>query len=628
MWFFHHAGQDYGPVTLEQLQGMLASGQLTAAHFVRRETDTQWIAAGSIATLREEPVAAPSSAAASNSAAASGTATKKPPVKKPAVPPVRKPAAAPPPPPPPKIAAPPAAPVMPVAAVRAVAVQAVPVQAAPVQGAAAVPVYGQPAYAQPAYAQPAYGQPIPQAMPVAMPHQAMPHQAVPVAMPLQGAIPAGIPAGRAVAMPTAIPAGVAVVRPATGIAPVMVAPAKVSPVSPATASSRPAADAVVPAKKGANNAIILTVLACTILGVAVVGGILVATSGGDVAEVPAEPLPEEATVVAAPMGEEATLPPASVAAANGEATTPATEPTATATVDAPATPAAPASAAAALLAQVKSFAKPQSKLGFRSSTGPGCRVEFTQAFISSSATPTRMSHSAASTPNTVGGRMIFVELSVSNTSQEPLHYTGWNNTGIVATTDGTPLTPVPRDKTPTVTRLDKMEIDAGRTVIDTLVFEAPAALPASIKIVLPQESIYSNKTGVFAWEIPQQTLFEEPVPDLLRSNDIGGMPAENGGAPMLSKEQLDKQFADSLKANDELKPTNLSDQGKEPVKPGTAPPTADPAMQKPAEAMKPGETRPDETKPGEMKPDEPKPADPAAPAMIEKPKLQIDPVKP
>lgn len=599
-WFFHHGGQDYGPVSTEQLSQLLAAGQLTPEHPVRRASDAQWMPAASFAELRS--TAAPAAAAAPEAKA-------KPPVKKPP----QRVAPAPPPPPPPA-AAPPAA-----MAPRPVAPMAMPLPPGAIPAGGAVPVGG----------------PVPV------------RAAVPMAMPLAHGAPVAIARPVAVVPSSAVPltaAPLAAVRvaavQAVGAQPTYAQPGYAQPgyAAPQPAATSAASGAAERPKKKNHQLIILTVLAAAMLGVAVVGGVLIATSGGKEEQLSDASSDTSSTIDAdePSSGNVASSDPSSPPTAETSATTPpatpAADPGATASSEpaAPGVSETPAAAPAgnqeiaALLAQIKSFGTPKSTLGISGKSGRLCKLSFHQAFISSSATPVRMTSSAASVPSAVGGRMLFIELRIQNTSPETITYEGWNETAVAIHSDGTKLELVPRDKTPTVTRATKMELDPGREITDTLVYVAPATLPTSIKLILPQSTLIAKATRYFAFEIPQQTLFEEPVPDILRTNDIGDGSMRPSGPPILSQEAIDKQIAEAMKNNPELQSTIKNDQGKEPVKPGTP---AAPGMVPPAGEIKPGEMKPDAGQPDTTKPDAAAQPD-TAPALMEKPKLQVVPATP
>jgi uncharacterized RDD family membrane protein YckC len=57
-WYYAQQGQQRGPVSLEELRGMICAGQITRVNLVWREGMADWVQAGFVAELKDAPAAA------------------------------------------------------------------------------------------------------------------------------------------------------------------------------------------------------------------------------------------------------------------------------------------------------------------------------------------------------------------------------------------------------------------------------------------------------------------------------------------------------------------------------------------------------------------------------------------
>lgn len=124
-------------------------------------------------------------------------------------------------------------------------------------------------------------------------------------------------------------------------------------------------------------------------------------------------------------------------------------------------------------------------------------------------------------------KYVFVELSIKNTAQKPLPYAGWNAMDSAAVlvdeqSDALPLTPI--DTTPQAKRKSAMELAAGESLSDTVVFTMNEPYDSAFSLVLPGKALSKQIRVNFGVVIsPQSLVVRDPE---------GYMPRAEGSIPI------------------------------------------------------------------------------------------------
>lgn len=466
-WYCGVEGQQYGPYTWEQMRAMAEEGRLVAESYVRREVDQQWMTAAQVPSLLKKK----------SRPAASTTSTQ--------------------------------VPVAGVKKAKAASSTAISVPIAPVVASTAGNGHSANCGNRPA-----------------------PVRAVPIAADSGADLPVGMVVDTPAAPPPAsVPTGVPI-----GFAVQTSPPAKKPKFQTAVS------DGEASPKKKNNTLLIVGILCGVVLLVGVTGVGLLIWSGMRAAraaikkidnqiqaEVQAANVPPAGeanpveinpvqinppageanpTVPTAPPAETDPLTPPPPSAAAVPSAAVAAAPTATPPVAS--TPTMPPAEAAAAAKVVKS-AGPWSDV---TRTGGVKLLEISLAvnsvWLAADEAGTRIepANGAAS-----GAKYVFVELKLTNSAKAARPFTSWNatagTTAVLADMAGQPLAFVPPSATPSANRLGKVEIPAGKTQNDTLVFRAPSGSIDKLRLALAKSALAGTaktRGTHFAFEIPQEML--------------------------------------------------------------------------------------------------------------------------
>jgi hypothetical protein len=615
-WFYNLNGKAFGPLSPEQLKQLADAGQIQPQTEVRRSQDSRWFKAEQVPGLI---------AAAKGSAVASAKKRAKPAGQG---------------------SAPPIARALPPVAV---------------------------ALGTPLAATPAAGLP-----PAQVPLGQVPTGKVPT-----GKVPTGVPVGQAIVPPVAaspaIPVGMPVAAPSNIPMGMPIAPAPPAfNFAAAGAASAPSFgtatsddDEVRPAKKGNHSLLLVSVLGGACVAVAVVGGLLLYMRSSAV---------EKETAIAAATDD---VPPAADAnplanpTANPEAN-PEANPTlsvaampesapAAGSASNPATASTAAADSAAQLLRLKGIASWSPLHLPHMFTSKSVRITIANAWLAADETGRRVAVKSAASPAAapavatgvpaVGAEVVatvavkpaesvkpaeapaaselalaepakylFVEVKIVNTSAKVLTYQGWNaaaEAGAILASADKILPLAPRASTPSAQRQAAVDLAPGQTINDVLVFAAPADSVETLRLALPQASLFANSKGYCAVEIPRQMLLSEPAPAAINLaggavDPVMGNLKPSTGAPFTGADLRKKIESDTAMLQQEAAAAKAAAQ---PAVAPLAAPAAEAAnkLDKPLSGDELRKKIESDTEMLEQKPDAAKPGQPAQPVPAVKP---------
>jgi len=182
---------------------------------------------------------------------------------------------------------------------------------------------------------------------------------------------------------------------------------------------------------------------------------------------------------------------------------------------------------------------------------------------------------AATSAALPAARFVFIDIRITNADTTPHSYASWNSlagsSAILADAAGQPLEFIPPAATPGVVRLNLVEVPAGQSVHDILVFAAPQGPPGKLKLALACTALLGN-VGNVKVAGPTHLGLEIPPAYLVRSSETAAAPAEIRPSPAAPAEGGDV-------------PPPLANPPA-PAKPGDPPPLTTKDLEKDAEMRK------------------------------------------
>jgi hypothetical protein len=366
-----------------------------------------------------------------------------------------------------------------------------------------------------------------------------------VAKPLAApaGVPVGVPVGPADGSSGSIPVGQVVVAPVRGAAPVAVSVAPAAPplsftINTEAPSKQPSTaedgDAL-PRKKG-SPLVLVGVLGGTALAVAIVGIAAVAWSWSQ----PAAPAEDVIAAVEAATPDDDNEPPPEANPGEGEASDDAAKLQVAGGKSSLTSASTKANSKSLAAAQkvITSQTRWSNLLRSPKITINSVSMQVTSVWLAADLEGTRVepvlpagqAAAAADTPaeSAEQAKYVFVEVRIINTAPVARRFKSWNaasaTAAVLAEGQSAVLPAVPPSATASVERLGNVQVPPGQSVLDVLVFEAPAEPFESLKLALSKEALADGAKGHFAIEVPLEAMFRKRPPLAGADNAAGEGP--------------------------------------------------------------------------------------------------------